>query len=608
MDKNSPFQSFDDLSNASTCAPRLAALRAELKQRGLDGFVIPHSDEHQSEYLPARAERLAWLTAFTGSAGAAAVLMDKAALFTDGRYTLQVRRQTDTKLFEPRDLVGEGPQGWIPDHLPKGAKLGYDPWLSTGHAVAGLRQAAEKAGGMLVACDSNPIDAIWTDQPPPPGSMAVPHPLSLAGESSQTKRTRLAEDLTRTGADAAVITLADSACWLLNMRGHDVPHTPFVLAFAILNSDATVDLFLDEKKRGPELIAHLGNAVRLHAEEEFERALDGMKGKKVVADPATAASAVLDRLHKAGAVIKHQPDPCQLPKACKNAAEIEGMRKAHIRDGAAMARFLCWLEQAAAGGTLTEIAAAEALEGFRRATGCLSDLSFDSIAGAGSNGAIVHYRVTRSTNRVIGKDEMLLIDSGAQYPDGTTDITRTLMMGTPTAEMKDRFTRVLKGHIALATARFPDGTIGMQLDTLARRPLWEAGLDYDHGTGHGVGSYLAVHEGPQNISKRPVNQKLMPGMICSNEPGFYKEGAFGIRLENLIVVTEGKDLPGGERKMMGFETITLAPLDLTLVETALLTGSEREWLNAYHARVREVIGPLVPDDVRAWLVRATRAI
>jgi Xaa-Pro aminopeptidase len=608
MDRNGPFQSYDDVSDAAQCAPRLAALRTELKARGLDGFVVPHSDEQQGEYLPAHAERLAWLTAFTGSAGAAVVLMDKAAVFADGRYTLQVRAQTDTSLFEPRDLMAEGPQGWIRDHLPKDAKLGYDPWLSTAHAVAGLRQAAEKAGGTLVPVETNPIDAVWKGQPKPPAEPAVPHPFNLAGETSEAKRTRLAEGLKKSGADAAVITLADSVCWLLNIRGHDVPHTPFALAFAILNGDGTVDLFLDEKKRSPELTAHLGNSVRLRAPGEFTPALDAMKGKKVAADPATAAAAILDRLHKAGAVIRHQPDPCQLPKACKNPLEIEGMRKAHIRDGVAMARFLSWFESAAAGGALSEIAAAEALEGFRRATGCLSDLSFDSISGAGSNGAIVHYRVTRSTNRVIGRDEVFLIDSGAQYPDGTTDITRTVMVGTPTDEMKDRFTRVLKGHIALATVRFPDGTIGMQLDSFARRPLWEAGLDYDHGTGHGVGSYLSVHEGPQNISKRPISQKLMPGMICSNEPGFYKTGAFGIRIENLVVVTDAREVPGGERKMMGFETITLVPIDLNLVEAGLLTESERTWLNAYHARVLETIRPLVDEEVRAWLERVTRAI
>jgi len=608
MDKNGPFQTYDDVSDAALCAPRLKALRAELQKRGLDGFVIPHSDEHQSEYLPARAERLAWLTAFTGSAGAAVVLADKAVVFTDGRYTLQVAAQTDTKLFEPRDLVAEGPQGWIPDHLPKGAKLGYDPWLSTANAAAGLRAAAERAGGTLVACDSNPIDAVWTDQPLPPQSPAIPHPFNLAGETSASKRARLADGLKQSGADAAVITLADSVCWLLNIRGSDVPHTPFALAFAILGNDGGVDLFLDPQKRSPELIAHLGGDIQLHKPEEFTGALDRMKGKKIIADPATAAAAVLDRLHRAGATIKHQPDPCQLPKACKNRLEIEGMRKAHIRDGAAMVRFLSWFSDAAAGGELTEIEAAQTLEGYRRATGCLSDLSFDSISGAGSNGAIVHYRVTRSTNRVIGKNEMFLIDSGAQYPDGTTDVTRTVMVGVPTGEMKDRFTRVLKGHIALATARFPDGTIGMQLDSFARRPLWEAGLDYDHGTGHGVGSYLSVHEGPQNISKRPIGQKLMPGMICSNEPGFYKAGAFGIRIENLVVVTDFVEIPGGERKMMELETITLVPIDRNLVEVSLLTEGERAWLNAYHAKVRDALHHLVEDEARVWLDSVTKAI
>jgi Xaa-Pro aminopeptidase len=611
MDK--PFQSYDDQSDPSTCAPRLAALRAELKARGLDGFVVPHSDEHMGEYLPPRAERLAWLTAFTGSAGAAVVLMDKAAVFVDGRYTLQVRAQTDTALFEPRDLVAEGPQGWIPNNLPPkdakgGAKLGYDPWLHTQHGMMHLKAAAERAGGTLVACGTNPIDAVWKDQPAPPVSPAVPHALNLAGVKSQNKRLALADGLKKIGAEAAVITLADSVCWLLNIRGADVPHTPFTLAFAILHDDGSADLFLDPAKRTPELIAHLGNAVQLHAPSEFTAALDAMKGKTVLVDPATAAAAIFDRLHQAGAKIRQGADPCQLPKACKNPQEIEGMRSAHIRDGVAMARFLCWLEKAAAGGELTEIEAAEKLEGFRRATGCLSDVSFDTISGAGSNGAIVHYRVTRKTNRVIGKNEMFLVDSGAQYPDGTTDITRTVMVGTPTGEMKDRFTRVLKGHIALATARFPDGTIGMQLDSFARRPLWDAGLDYDHGTGHGVGSYLSVHEGPQNISKKPVMQKLLPGMVCSNEPGFYKAGAFGIRIENLVVVTPPEDL-GGERAMMGFETITLAPIDLALVEPGLLTVEEKGWLNLYHTRVRDMIGPLLEDsETRAWLDKATQAI
>jgi Xaa-Pro aminopeptidase len=605
MDK--PFQSYDDTSDPATCAPRLAALRGELAKRGLDGFVVPHSDQHMGEYLSAHDERLAWLTSFTGSAGAAVVLADKAAVFVDGRYTLQVRNQTDTALFEPRDLVAEGPQGWIPNNLPKGAKLGYDPWLHTAHGVAHLKAATEKAGGTLVAVQNNPTDAVWTDQPAPPVSPAKPHALNLAGAQSDAKRLALADGLKKAGVDAAVITLADSVCWLLNIRGHDVPHTPFTLAFAILHDDGGADLFLDPAKRTPELMAHLGNAVQVHNPDQFTAALEALKGHSVLVDPSTAAAAIFDRLQAAGAKIRTGSDPCQLPKACKNSLEIEGTRKAHIRDGAALAKFLCWFDSAAAGGEMTEIDAAEKLEGFRRATGCLSDVSFDTISGAGSNGAIVHYRVTRSTNRVIAPGEMFLLDSGAQYPDGTTDVTRTIMVGEPTAEMRDRFTRVLKGHIALATARFPDGTIGMQLDSFARRPLWEAGLDYDHGTGHGVGSYLSVHEGPQNISKKPVLQKLMPGMVCSNEPGFYKAGAFGIRIENLVVVTAPEDV-GGERPMMGLETITLAPIDLNLVEASLLTADEKSWLNQYHTRVRETVGHLVDDETRAWLDRATKSI
>jgi len=394
----------------------------------------------------------------------------------------------------------------------------------------------------------------------------------------------------------------------LNMRGGDVPHTPFALSFAILNSDGSTDLFMDARKSSPELIKHFGNAVRLREPGDFAPALDALKGKSVVADPGTAAAAIFDRLTKAGARIRRAPDPVQLPKACKNTAEIEGTKKAHVRDGAALSKFLAWLAREAPNGHLTEIDAAKTLEGFRAETGALRDLSFDSISGAGSNGAVVHYKVTKSTNRPINNNEVFLIDSGAQYPDGTTDVTRTIIIGTPTAEMKDRFTRVLKGHIALATVRFPEGTTGMALDAFARRPLWEAGLDYDHGTGHGVGSYLSVHEGPQNISKRNVTQPLKPGMICSNEPGFYKTGEFGIRIENLVVVSEAKTVPGGERKMMEFETITLAPIDLGLVEPKLLSADERAWLNAYHARVRDTLLPLVDADTKPWLEQATRQI
>ncbi|HWA90565.1 MAG TPA: aminopeptidase P family protein [Rhizomicrobium sp.] len=610
MDKNAPFQTFDDRSDAATCAPRLAALRAELAKRGLDGFVVPHSDEYQSEYLPECNERLAWLTAFTGSAGAAVVLKDKAAVFADGRYTLQVRQQTDTKQFEPRDLIAEGPNAWLEANASKGAKIGFDPWVHSAASADALRLSVAKAGAELVPVDGNPIDAVWDGRPAAPAAKAVPHAMALAGESSEAKRTRIAEDIKKQGADAAVVSLSDSICWLLNMRGGDTPHTPFVLSYAILNSDGSTDLFMDERKSSPELVKHLGNAVRVRAPEEFAPALDALKGKTVIADPSWTAAAAFMRLEKAGAAIKRAADPCQLPKACKNRIEIEGARKAHVRDGAALTRFLAWMAREAPKGHLTEIEAAEALEGYRRQEGSLTDLSFDSISGAAPHAALPHYRVTTSSNRKINRDEIYLIDSGGQYPDGTTDVTRTMIVGQPTAEMKDRFTRVLKGHIALATMRFPEGTTGAALDGFARKFLWDAGLDYDHGTGHGVGSYLSVHEGPQNISKRPVGQGLMPGMICSNEPGYYKEGEYGIRIENLIVVTEAAPVSGGdrERKFMEFETITLAPIDIDLIEPSLLTEDERGWLNAYHRRVYETLSPLVDDETRHWLADVTRNI
>lgn len=608
MDKNIPFQSFEDRSDAATCAPRLAALRAELARRGLDGFVVPHSDEYQSEYLPECNERLAWLTAFTGSAGAAVVLKDKAAIFVDGRYTLQVQEQTDTGQFEPRDLIAEGPNVWLETNAQKGGKIGFDPWVHSAANADALRASIEKAGAVLVPAEGNPIDAVWHDRPAAPTAKALPHPMEVAGESAESKRMRIAEDVKALGADAAIVSLSDSICWLLNIRGGDTPHTPFVLSTAILNSDGSTDLFMDERKSSPELNKHLGNAVRVRAPEEFNAALDALAGKSVIADPNWTAAGAFARLDKAGAKIKRGTDPCQLPKACKNAIEIEGTRQAHIRDGAALTRFLSWFAREAPNEQLTEIDAAKALEGYRKQAGSLTDLSFDSISGAAPHAALPHYRVTTSSNRKINRDEIYLIDSGGQYTDGTTDVTRTMIVGTPTAEMKDRFTRVLKGHIALAVMKFPEGTTGAALDAFARKPLWDAGLDYDHGTGHGVGSYLSVHEGPQNISKKPILQALKPGMICSNEPGFYKEGEYGIRIENLIVVTEGKDVLGGERKMMEFETITLAPIDLDLVEPSLLTNDEREWLNAYHARVREVISPQLDKETGAWLIHVTRAI
>jgi Xaa-Pro aminopeptidase len=605
-----PFQTFDEQSDASQCAPRLSALRTELAARHIDGFMVPRADEHQGEYVPKRAERLAWLTGFTGSAGIAVVLMEKAAVFVDGRYTLQVKNQTDTKLFETLDVLNDGPAYWIEANLPKGAKLAYDPWLHTQAAIERFRQSVERAGGQLAPLDSNPLDAVWPDQPEPPRARAQPHPIELAGETSRSKRARLAEDLKKRGADAVALTLPDSICWLLNIRGADVPHTPFVLAFAVLNADSSVDLFMDAKKSSPELLQHLGNEVRLRAPADFGAALDALKQKTVAVDPVWAAAYIFQRLEKAGAKIVRAPDPCQLPKACKNEAELAGTRRAHIRDGQALSRFLAWFAREAPKGNLTEIDTVEKLESFRRATGALKDVSFDSISGAGPHGAIVHYRVTNKTNRKVQPRELFLIDSGAQFEDGTTDVTRTLAVGDPNPEMRDRFTRVLKGHIQLALARFPEGTTGAQLDAFARRPLWDAGLDYGHGTGHGVGSYLAVHEGPQSISSRGVGQALKPGMICSNEPGYYKTGEYGIRIENLVVVHELPGTPGAEKKMLGFETITMAPIDLDLVEPAMLTLAERDWLNAYHATVRTAVAPAFAHDAygRAWLEQATRAI
>jgi Xaa-Pro aminopeptidase len=607
---NVVFQSFEEQSDASQCAVRLAALRAELTRRGLDGFIVPRSDEHQGEYVPKSAERLAWLTGFTGSAGIAVVLIDQAAVFVDGRYTLQVRNQTDTGLFETLDLLNEGPTNWIESHLPSGAKLGYDPWLHTQAAVERLQISIGRANATLVACDSNPLDAVWTERPEPPQARAVPHPLELAGETSQSKRKRLAEELRKRGAEATVLTLPDSICWLLNIRGNDVPHTPFVLGFALLHADGTADLFMDTKKSSAELLRHLGNEVRVRAPREFGPALDAFAGKTVIADPAWASSYIFRRLEDAGAKILRASDPCLLPKACKNETELAGARRAHIRDGQALTRFLAWFAREAPKGKLTEIDAVEKLESFRRATGALKDVSFDSISGAGPHGAIVHYRVTRKTNRPIQSGQLFLIDSGAQFQDGTTDVTRTVAVGGATPEMRDRFTRVLKGHIQLALARFPEGTSGAQLDAFARRPLWDAGLDYGHGTGHGVGSYLSVHEGPQSISSRGFAQALMPGMIVSNEPGYYKTGEYGIRIENLVVVRQMDPIPGGEKKMFGFETITMAPIDLNLVEPSMLTTEETAWLNGYHAQVRAAVIHAFDGDADgcAWLEQATQTI
>jgi Xaa-Pro aminopeptidase len=604
------FQDFEDHADPRLTASRLAALRARLKARGLSGFLVPRADEHQGEYVPPRAERLAWLTGFTGSAGIAIVLAERVALFVDGRYTLQARDQVDPALIEVIHIADKTPQAWLEANISEGMVLGYDPWLHTPDAVTRYADALSRTRAKLAPVAPNPVDEVWTDQPPPPLGPVRVHDLVYAGRTSKEKRTEIAEALKQAGADCAVLTLPDSIAWLLNIRGSDVKHSPLALCFAILHANAQVELFIDQRKLPPEVVAHLGDDVIIREPSALIPALAqiGTAEKTVRVDPQTAAAAIFHALEEACARILRGPDPCLLPKACKNPVELDGMRAAHRRDGAALTRFLAWLAREGPRGTVDEIAAARKLESFRAETSALEDLSFDTISGAGPNGAIVHYRVTARTNRFLKPGELYLVDSGAQYADGTTDVTRTVAIGTPPAEARRHFTLVLQGHIALARARFPEGTTGAQLDTLARLPLWQAGLDFDHGTGHGVGSFLCVHEGPQRISKGGHEVALKPGMIVSNEPGYYRAGAYGIRIENLMAVTRPEPIAEGERDMMGFETLTLAPIDLNLVELALLAGEERDWLNAYHARVRETLSPLVDDATRAWLAAATRAI
>ena len=592
-------------------ARRVAALRAELDRRGLDGFVVPRADAHQLEAPPPHAQRLTWLTGFTGSAGIAVVLGDTAAIFVDGRYTLQVEHEVDTDTFEPRHLSDAPPGDFIAASLA-GGTLGYDPWLHSVEGVARLQDAAERAGGRLQPVDDNPLDAVWPDQPPAPLTPASLHDLTYAGEAAADKRARLARTLSDAGQGAAVLSLPDSISWLLNVRGRDVLHSPLVLSFAVVHADGRVDWYVDPRKVGSQVCDRLDDAVRLHAPELFGPALDALAAadRPVRVDAATAPAAIAQRIEAAGGQVARDSDPCQLPKARKNATELAGARAAHIRDGAAVTRFLCWLEtraqaRAERGQPVTEIEAAEALAAFRRADPLFRDHAFDTISGAGEHGAIVHYRVDETSNRALEAGTLYLVDSGGQYPDGTTDITRTLPVGEPTPEQRTRYTLVLKGHIALSLARFPEGTTGSQIDALARRPLWSAGLDYDHGTGHGVGSYLGVHEGPQRISKRPSSVALEPGMICSNEPGYYKPGAYGIRIENLVAVTA---LDGGgpdSRPMLGFETLTLAPYCRSLIDTEILTPDEIAWIDSYHSRVRDRLTPHLDAEAARWLAGET---
>ena len=592
----------------SSYADRLAALREQLKAEKLDGFVVPLTDEHMSEYVGSYAQRLAWLTGFQGSAGSAVVLPEEAAIFVDGRYTLQVRQQVSPTEWSYQSVPETSTTQWLEEHAPEGARIGYDPWLHTRDWVKKAKEALATRGAELVAVSRNPIDEIWNDRPEASKAHLVVQPDQYAGKSAAEKRTEIGDWLAKHRADAAVLSALDSIAWAFNIRGADVTHTPVALAYALVHADGTADLFVASEKITPELRQHLGNGVRLHERSEFESALGELNGKTVVVDPERAVAAIFEALEKAGANILPLRDPTILPKALKNPVEIAGQKAAQERDGAAIARFLHWIDEEAPKGDVDELKASDHLEALRRESPELRDLSFDSISGAGPNGAIVHYKSSEKTNRKLEKGTLYLIDSGGQYVDGTTDITRTVPIGEPTEEMRDRFTRVLKGHIAIATAVFPKGTRGTQLDSFARRPLWEAGLDYAHGTGHGVGSFLAVHEGPQRIaavgsSQSGGDEPLAAGMIISNEPGYYKTGEYGIRIENLVLVVP-REIEGAEKEMLGFETLTFAPIDRRLIDVQMLEPEELVWLNCYHAHVLAKIGPSLSGSDLDWLREA----
>ena len=599
------FQTFEEPETGVALSARLKALREELARRKLTGFVVPRADQQQNEYVPPSEERLAWLTGFTGSAGLAIVLPNEAALFVDGRYTLQAGKQVDRKAWAVEPLVEPPPESWLTKHLKSGDRLGFDPWLHTSSAAERLAAACTKTGAELVAVDSNPVDAIWTERPQPPLAPVAIHGPQFSGETEADKLNRIRSEIDKLGVDALVFSDSHAVAWTFNIRGADVAHTPLPLSYALVPKDGWPTVFIDHRK--------LTNATRDHLEQSAEvREPDALAGElaalakaggSIALDNATAADALTRLISAAGGKAVRGSDPVALLKAMKNPTEIAGTRTAHRRDAVALARFLAWVAREAPKGRLTEIDAVEALETFRRDTGALKDVSFPTIAGTGPNGAIVHYRVTRKSNRRIVPGDLLLVDSGAQYEDGTTDVTRTIAVGEPTGEMRDRFTRVLRGHIAIASAVFPDGTTGAQLDTLARQFLWQAGIDFEHGTGHGVGSYLSVHEGPARISKLGTTP-LKRGMILSNEPGYYKTDGYGIRIENLELVIAA-DVAGAEKPMNAFETLTLAPIDRRLIEVAMLSPAERDWLDAYHARVRIEVRSHLDETDKLWLDAAT---
>ncbi len=606
------FQHFDDSQDSAESSSRIAALRATFEGLGVDGVIIPRSDEHQGEYVAPGSERLRYITGFSGSAGLAVILKNRAVLFVDGRYTIQAAQQTNTKLIEIDDLVAVSPGGWL-EKNGQGLTIGFDPWLHTAGSIERLRQAAMNNGFTLKALNANPVDAIWPDRPAAPKAKVVSHPEQLAGASTASKGQALSKLLAATGADAAILSDPSSLAWAFNIRGRDIPHVPVALAFAVLRKNRKALLFLPKSKISAESLEMIAQVAELRPRGSLIAELVSLakQGNTILADPASTPEAMMAALRDAGAKFIIARDPIVLLRAQKNAAEMEGARLAQRRDGAAMVMFLSWLD-AQQPGTIDEITATKKLEQCRRKNALksgmkLQDISFDTISGSGPNGAIVHYRVTQSTNRTLCNSELFLIDSGGQYLDGTTDITRTVPIGAPTDKMRSAFTLVLKGMIAISLAKFPAGTRGVDLDVLARRALWDAGLDYAHGTGHGVGSFLSVHEGPQSISKRGM-EPLLAGMILSNEPGYYRAGAFGIRIENLVLVEPARVPTGGEIAMHRFETLTLCPIDRRLIATHLLERAELKWIDAYHARVWQELEPILPPSTRNWLKKATKAL
>jgi len=601
----------DGLSARKTDPKRLSALREELDRRDLDAFIVPKADEHQGEFIARHAERLMWLTGFSGSAGSAIVMAEKkAAIFVDGRYTLQVKKQVSGKLFERHHAVDVSQAAWLESNISAGMRIGYDPWLVTDRDRERLDKVCEKAGAYLVTVADNPVDHVWAGQPPKPITPMVAHPTKYAGQASSKKRAQLISELKRLKLDAVVISAPDAIAWLFNIRGHDIPCTPASLGFAVIHAAGGIELFTEPHKLSPGIQDHLGSDVVVLETDALADELGhfGTRALRVGVDLMQAPAKISLALRNAGAEVIDTPDLTALDKACKNKAERNGMRAAHLRDGIALCQFLHWLNQTAGKGKITEWDVGVKIDTLRRELDLHQGPSFDTIAGYGANGAIVHYRAEKKSSAILKKGSLLLVDSGGQFLDGTTDVTRTIAIGKPSKEMCDRYTRVLKGHIALSRALFPEGTSGSQLDTLARKPLWDIGLDYEHGTGHGVGSYLGVHEGPQRISKHPSTVALQPGMVVSNEPGFYKTGGFGIRIENLVMVQSVKMPKTAERKMLGFETLTCAPYDQNLIEPSLLSAEEITWLNEYHAWVRKSLTKSLDKDTKRWLESATKPI